>query len=288
MRRIQAMSAAILLSILTTGCIETHMLVTVDNDGSGTVNERVVMNKMIIGMFSGMMQSMGDEEGDVPEQGEETEFFSREKVLTQMEKMGSGVELESYEEIEDEKGIGYLAVFRFDDINTLRLKQDPGESMPSMPGEEETVVEEDEDEYILFSFEAGSPARLVITPPKEDENEEEPEVDMTGEEDAEDTSSDEGGMQMGGFEQMAEFMRGMHVSFALEVEGRIIETNAQFVEGPRITVMDIDFDKLIDDPEKLRALEAAENKGPAAAQELLKDIPGIKVDLANELVVTFE
>lgn len=287
MRRLYTMVFAVLLGALTTGCIETHMLITVEKDGSGTVQERVVMNNMVVGMMQGMAKSMGGE--DVETEGTD-ELFSREKVLKQAAEMGEGVELVSYEEVEEAGGTGYVAVFSYEDINTLRVKQDPGESMPTMPGEaeEEESMEEDENGHIFFAFEPGSPARLTITPPEmdeEDEEEEEMEIEVEVEEEEGDAENQ---MELGGMEQMAQFMRGMHVSMAVHVRGNILKTNAQFVEGSKITIMDIDFDKLIDDPEKLKELEAAEDKGPAAVQNILKDIPGMKIDVGEDIFVTFE
>ena len=285
MKRVYTVFFAVLLGVLTSGCIETHMLITVEKDGSGTVQERVVMNNMVVGMMQGMANSMGgeDTETEAPD-----ELFSREDVLEQAAEMGEGVELVSFEEVKEAAGTGYVAVFSFDDINTLRVKQDPGESMPTMPGEseEEEPMDEEENEHIFFAFEPGSPARLTITPPDMKEGEEEEEVDMEVEVEEEEGEA-EGEIQLGGFEQMAQFMRGMHVSMVVHVRGDIVETNAQYAEGSKITIMDIDFDKLIDDPEKLKELEAAENKGPAAVQELLKDIPGMKVDVSEDIFVTF-
>ena len=283
MKRLYTVLFAALLGMLTTGCIETHMLITVEKDGSGTVQERVVMNNMVVGMMQGMAKSMGGEDAET---GTSDELFSREDVLEQAAEMGEGVELVSFEEIEEAGGTGYVAVFSFDDINTLRVKQDPGESMPTMPGEaeEEEPMEEDESEHIFFAFEPGSPARLTITPPEMEEQEDEEEIELEVEEEEGDAENQ---VQLGGFEQMAQFMRGMHISMVVHVRGSIVETNAQYAEDSKITIMDIDFDKVIDNPEKLKELEAAEEKGPAATMDILRDIPGMKLDLSEDIFVTF-
>lgn len=285
MKRLYTMVFAVLLGALTTGCIETHTLITVEKDGSGTVQERVVMNNMVVGMMQGMAKSMGgeDAETNAPE-----ELFSREDALEQAAEMGEGVELVSFEEVEDAGGTGYEAVFSFNDINTLRVKSDPGESMPTMPGEaeEEEPMEEEENEHILFAFEPGSPARLTITPPEEMDEEEEEEIEVEVEVE-EETEEAENGMQIGGMEQMAQFMRGMHMSMVVHVRGDIVETNAQYAEDSKITIMDIDFDKVIDNPEKLKELKAAEEKSPAEVQKILKDIPGMKIDIGEDIFVTF-
>ncbi len=44
---------------------------------------------------------------------------------------------------------------------------------------------------------------------------------------------------------MKMMMRGLYVDVALNVDGRVIKTNAPYVEGSRVTLMQIDFDKLL-------------------------------------------
>ncbi|MDT8324528.1 MAG: hypothetical protein RRA94_10470, partial [Bacteroidota bacterium] len=175
MKRTFGMIAILGLALLVSGCIETTTLIRVNKDGSGTVEETVKMNKMVVGMMTGMASSMQDafkSEGaeesaasdDAPTPEDEP-MFSEEKARAQGEKMGPGVELLSYEDIDDKASTGFTAVYSFENINELRVNQNPGASMPSMPGETESEEGEDE-EFVLFAFSPGSPAQLEITPPQ--------------------------------------------------------------------------------------------------------------------------
>lgn len=278
----------VVLGLTVTGCIETQMLVTVNSDGSGTIEERMLMSKMVIGMLEGMgdaFKQEGEEsasdEAAAEEPKEPFSMFSEKDVAERAAKMGAGVKLVSYEEVESSTGKGYAARFAFDDINAINMDQNPGSALPDMPGEETSA--EEKEERVHFQFTPGSPARLVITPfideeEVEEEIEEVPEDEDSGE-------SGEGDME---FEQMKEFFRGMRMSLAVKVNGDIEETNAQFVDGSTITLIDFNFDQMLDNPEAMEALEKSDQMSPAAAQELLKGIKGIKFDIDDEIVVTFD
>ncbi len=276
-----------MLGLTVSGCIETQMLVSVNSDGSGTIEERMLMNKMVIGMLEGMGDAFkveGEEEdSDEPvEQAEPFSMFSEDDVAERAEKMGAGVKLVSYEEVESATGTGYSARFTFDDINAINMDQNPGSALPDMPGEEQSA--EEKEERIHFQFTPGSPARLVIKPfIEEEEIEEEITEDMP-----EDEQSDEPGESDMEFEQMKELFRGMRMTLAIKVNGNIEETNAQFVDGSTITLIDFNFDQMLDNPEALKVLEKSEEMSPAAAQEVLKGIEGIKFDIDDEIVVTFD
>ncbi len=288
MKRNFGILAVLGLALLFGGCIETNTLIRVNKDGSGTVSETVKMNRMVYGMISGMAGSMkeafnaeGEEGAEADEPPKDEPPFSEEKAREQAEKMGAGVELRSYEDIKDNASIGYVAEYSFDNINELRVNQNPGAAMPSMDGESEGEEGEDE-EFVLFSFTPGSPARLEITPPQGEE-EEEVEVETEGSE--EEQAAEEG---MGGFEQMKELFRGMRMRIALAFEGSIEETNASYVDGNTVTLIDMDFDTILDNPDALKQLEASEKMSPAEAKEVLHGIPGIKFDTAEHIVVTFD
>jgi len=76
-------------------------------------------------------------------------------------------------------------------------------------------------------------------------------------------------------------MRGLYVDVALNVDGRVIKTNAPYVEGSRVTLMQIDFDKLLgDDAAMQKLLTIKDVKGLAA-------IPGLKIVSDPKITVEF-
>ena len=88
-------------------------------------------------------------------------------------------------------------------------------------------------------------------------------------------------------QEMKEMFKDMKVNIALEVEGDIIRTNATHREGSKITLMEVDFGKLMENEEALKKVNQLEPRNAAEARKLLKDIPGIKVEFNPELRVEF-
>ena len=74
---------------------------------------------------------------------------------------------------------------------------------------------------------------------------------------------------------------------AVEVEGSIIDTNALYREGSRITIMELDFGKLLENEEQFQKLTRANPETLEETKELFKDIPGMKVELQDTLKITF-
>jgi hypothetical protein len=73
---------------------------------------------------------------------------------------------------------------------------------------------------------------------------------------------------------------GFKINIGLEVLGSIVKTNAEYVAGPRITLLEMDVATLLADEAKFKALQS--KIGPDASlsevKPYLKDIKGIKVD----------
>ena len=286
MKRLSILTLFSLLAVLVTGCIETDVVVHVSSDGSGKVVEIVTMSKMAMAMMSEMSGSLKSSFEGEGEEGAEAdametavdaslEFFTEEKVRAQAKDMGPGVRLLSYEPIDSNGKAGYRAVFAFDDINTLKVNQNPGSSLPETPGDEEEAPAEN----VMFSFTPGSPARLVVTLPQDESETEEAE---------EESEEEDSGNDLAGFEQMKEMFRGMRMAIAIEVDGSIKETNATYVDGSKVTLVDFDFDKIIDNPEAMEKLAATEEMSPTAAKDVLHAIPGVKFDIAEQITIVFD
>jgi len=73
---------------------------------------------------------------------------------------------------------------------------------------------------------------------------------------------------------------GFKVNIGLEVDGKIVKTNAEYVTGPRITLLELDVASVLADEAKLKALQGKLGPGMSLSdvKPYLKDIKGIKVD----------
>ena len=74
--------------------------------------------------------------------------------------------------------------------------------------------------------------------------------------------------------------QGFKINIGLEVVGSIVKTNAEYVSGPRITLLEMDIAELLSDESKLRALQGKLGPDSSLSQvkPYLKDIKGIKID----------
>jgi len=80
----------------------------------------------------------------------------------------------------------------------------------------------------------------------------------------------------------------MRLSLVVEVEGTIGETNAEYHEGSRVTLMDMDFNKVLADPAKFKAMAKANPQSLQEAKELIKGLDGVKIETAPEVKIKFQ
>jgi hypothetical protein len=80
----------------------------------------------------------------------------------------------------------------------------------------------------------------------------------------------------------------MRMVLAIEVQGQITETNAEYRDGARVTLMDMDFNKVIANPDKFKALAKANPQSVQEAKALLKGLDGVKIETAPEVKIKFQ
>ena len=88
--------------------------------------------------------------------------------------------------------------------------------------------------------------------------------------------------------QMVKTMfQGFKVLIDVEVEGKIVKTNADYVNGSRVTLLEIDMATLFENEAALTALQSKVGPGASIAdvRPYLKDVKGVKI---NNPVVTIE
>jgi len=279
------------------GCLQVDTLIKVKPDGSGTIEETVMMSKEMVQMMTGMMQQMmegmaeGMEEGgEEPsakqpekEQAQESfDLFDEAKLKQEVGDMGEGVTYVSGKKISTDTFEGYEAVYAFTDINKLKLNQNPSDNVPSGPSEGDS---EEKEEYVTFHFKRGKPATLSVKLPEGNPDEKD---DVAKPDETAEPSADEQQQAAMMLAQMKNMFKGMKIAMAIEVEGDVVETNATHVEGSRVTIMELDFGKLLEMPEKLVQFSQLQPETVEDAKAFMKDIPGFKVDMNKELMVKFK
>ena len=272
-----------------TGCIESNIIVKVNTDGSGEVVETFLMSKEILQMMAGLA-SLGEEgEQTMPEM---PDLLDMDKLKEKTGAMGEGVTLASAEKVSTDKAEGYKAVYQFSDINKVMINQNPDENVPQPPAEGEADPVK---EFVTFKFTRGTkskPAVLTIINPQ---NESWDEADAHGQDSQAkaDQSKGEEPVQLSGQEDMMmdifkETFRDVKIDMGVEVNGKIVKTNAEFVDGRKIVLMELDFSKIVENEEALKALAMSENESLENTKDVMSKVPGIRVELKDKVEVQFK
>ncbi len=273
--------AFILSFVFFSGCLQVNTNVKVNPDGSGTVEETIMMSNEVINMFKQFANSFSD---DSTKKTEDFEMFKEEDAKKRASDYGEGVEYVSGERITSDTQEGFKAIYSFKDLNLLKINQNPNSklSMDELKGEgmdEDTV--DVKEEYVNFQFIKGSPAEIIVhfSQPKEKED---------NKFDNEETESDTASQNMAEMGQMKQILKDLRMSLSLELNGKIEETNATYVDNSKITLFEIDFGKLIDDPEKFKEFTKIHPNSLDELKEIVKGIPGIKIEMSEPMMVKFD
>lgn len=263
-------------AVLVSGCIEMHTIITVKKNGSGTVEENIFIGKEIINMFKDFAAAFADS----TQPQEDFNMFEEDKIKAKTSEFGEGIEFVSMKNIKTDEKEGYTAIYKFKDLNKVKVNQNPSDEIP-MADQAETG--EPKNEFVYFKFIKGKPNRIEFKLPegkKEDKSSEEVKADETSESNEPPDSAE--------VERMIKFMKDMKAKIEIKIDGKITNTNATHINGNTITLFDINFGELISDKEKFESFQKLNPDSFEEVKKLVKDIPGIKVELNNEVFVEFE
>jgi hypothetical protein len=255
-------------TFVLSGCINSGTLIKVKPDGSGTIEQTLLVNMQALkGLLSGL-----DAKGEVKQSGgvlNEAEF---KRAAERM-----GVRPVSLTPMKENGFDGAKAVFAFDDINKVRVDQDPQMSKPGGAGNPSSsnnpirfnLVRQGGSSVLTISVDEKSMADATKKAAPGGDSAAIPNLDPA---------------MLGMIKAM---FQGFRIAINLDIDGTIVKTNADYVAGSRITLLEVDAAGLFADESKLQALQSKIGPGMTLSEvrPLLKDIKGIKI---NHSVVTIE
>jgi hypothetical protein len=261
MKRMIRLLAFVAATITLTACLDATTIVKVKPDGSGTVEQVMLVNTAAL---KGIMPGAEKPAGPVLNQADLERMAQR---------MGKGVKLVSSETVKGANGFeGTKAIYAFDDINQIQVSQDPSMSGSSSGRLSSDPTPEDPVKFMLTR--TGGTSTLTINyidrvpagtvqPDRPSNQTQTPDLSNP--------------MIMNMLKTM---FQGFKVNIGLEVVGAIVKTNAEYVSGPRITLFELDVTTLLQDEEKLKALTGKLQPGMTLSEvrPLLKDMNGVKID----------
>jgi len=81
-------------------------------------------------------------------------------------------------------------------------------------------------------------------------------------------------------------LAGARVLLAAEPAGTLVKTSSPFVDGQRVTLLDIDLDTVMADDTLLPRIQAVA-ANPAEAKAVLLSAKGLKINLDPEITIEF-
>lgn len=246
-----------------TACLNSTTLVKLKADGSGTVEQTTLMN---LAAVKGMMGANA--------QANTGPMMNKADLERTAARMGKGVRLVSTEEIKGANGFeGTKAIFAFDDINQIQISQDPNLSGGT---DTKTAPEAKQDDPVKFKLTKNSSGTSTLTINFADRpvaKEAQPATTGTPAEMPDLTNP----MMLNMVKTM---FQGFKINIDLEVLGSIVKTNAEYVSGPKLTLLEMDMGELLQDTDKLKALQGKIGPGASFSEikPYLKDMKGIKID----------
>jgi hypothetical protein len=252
-------SIVLLLALVSTGCFRSSTTITLRPDGSGTVVQETGMTAQALAM----VKSVG---AGQDAKGLGAELFGEEQAKKTAATMG--VTFVSGEPFKTGEFEGYRARYSFADVSQVKVNME--QSASQMSGGKEPPFG--------FNFSRGaSSSVLTIQMPEQVPTKGQLPMLPSGA----GTSDAEKAQAAQAMAMMKSMMRGMFVEIALDVDGKILKSNAAHVDGSRITLLQVDFDKLLADEAGMQKLQGATDlKG-------LASVPGLKISPEPKIRIEF-
>ena len=272
--------AALLAGLLLSSCLQVKTTVKVNTDGSGTVDQTFLMKSEMVAMMSGLNSMGTDSTKGSEEPQKEFSLFDEAQLRKDADKMGTDVRLVSAEPVKTDWGEGYHAVYAFKDITKIQVNQNPGDSLPSQMGQSKGEnAEKQVPDYVRFGFTKANPSVLKITFPA-------PKAASDGAASSDKPATDQK-MTEQDIAMITQFYTDMQITMAVEFNGTIVSSNATFRDGNRVTLVDFQFNQLLQSPEFMKQLKEGKSDKMSNFQTLGKMFPGMKIETQPEVQVRF-
>lgn len=266
------MAVLALVAAWTVGCISIDSVIKVKPDGSGTMEQSMLINSSAMGMMS--MMGGGDGKAATPKIDPAT-MFSRERLVADAAKLGEGVTFLSSEPLTQGEMKGVKAVYAFTDFNKLKVST----ALPDM--EDGAATAKGNGAPLPIKFTRGGTSSL-LTMNMLDELVKGNGKAAPGKPDATPAMPKEM-MAM-----LAPMFKDMRVAIAIEPVGTLVRTNATHVQGKRVTLFDVAFGELFADPAGIERMEKL-GTSPSLSdiRTALKGMKGIKINEVEKLEIEF-
>ena len=275
MEKIKLVMVAIFLLLFLSGCFQIERVINVNKDGSGTIEETVLMSQEFINQIKQMATSFGG--GEIEENKDESTYHNVDDLKKQALKMGEGVKYVSSKPLERDGKLGHYVLYSFNDIAEIKIDENPADNMMGSSG-----MGKDKEE-MYFKFKKGKTSELTIIFPQMDDEDENEEIEYEAEEPEGISSASDQDIKM-----MKAMYDGMKISVKVIVDGKIVETNATHKDGNVVTLSEMDFDVIMDNEKAFQALAGSKEATDEEMKKSMQKFKGFKADINEEVVIKFK
>lgn len=273
MNKIKLFILAVLFSALFSGCLQVNTKVNLSQDGSGTFEETFLMKNSVIDMLKEFVIAFDSAKG------QDFNIFNEKELKAKESNYGEDVKFVSGEKLLNNDYEGFKAIYSFKDINKLKINPSPENQVP-FGDELGQTQNKTADNILKFEFKKGNPSTLVINFPKPQlENESKPGNDST---EIQDSVASEADMQ-----KLIDMFDGMKMSLSFNFDKPIKETDAVYVNGSEVTLMEIDFAEIIKHKDILEKLQKSKPQTIEQFKEVVGELPGIKIEFKDKITIKF-
>ena len=258
MKRFIAHIGAVAVSLLLSACLEMTSVVTVNKDGSATLEETTLVSAQL----KAMMASMPQDGSGGP--GAKDLLPDKAKAEERAKDLGAGVTVKNHETVKSPDGReGVKVTYAVADISKLQyhpFAQDKNSAKDQKP--------------ITFAVSGGSVTVNLPQDKPKGEKVEKPKI-----------PAEQMQAQMA---MMKPMFAGMRIAAQVKGGSGIASSDATNVSGDTVTIMDIQFDKIMEKPEVFtKFMESADDKDmtPAKAAEMFKGVDGIKIESKEKITI---
>ena len=251
-----------LLAVPLAGCFQSSTVIHVKADGSGTIEQRLLLTETA----KDQLRTLAILGGGNPES---TDLTSEAQAKALAASIGPSVTYVSSTPITVDKSQGRDSLYSFPDITQVRISEQPnlpGVKLPASVGGDAAPIS-----FAIDRKPDGNVVLRIIVP--------RPAIFPTG---------PKGEPQPPSLDQITlvkQLLAGARLTVAIEPDGRLVQTSSPFVDGNRVTLIDLDIDRAAADPDLAKKLQTGKSQPEIKAA--LNSIPGLKITLDPEISIEF-
>jgi len=252
-----------LLAVPVAGCFQSSTVIHVKADGSGTIEQRTLLTETAMDQ----LRTLAILGGGNPDAADPT---SEAQAKALAASIGPGVSYVSSMPITSDKSQGRETLYAFSDITQLRVSE-----QPALPGNVKRPVAAGGDTPpISFALDRKADGNVVlrIIVPR-------PAIFPTG------PNGEPRPPTLEQITMVKQLLAGARLTVTIEPEGRLVQTSSPFVDGNRVTLIDVDIDRAAGDPDLAKKLQTAAT--PEQAKAAINSIPGLRITLDPEITIEF-